>query len=273
MALKFMYITNRPETAVIAQRHGVDRIWIDLEVKGKEKRQKGLDSVKSHHKLSDISSIKTVLTTSELLVRINPWDEESEKEINNVLDLGADLIMLPMWKKASEVQAFIQAVGGRAKTVLLLETREAVECLDRILGIPGIDEIHIGLNDLHLSYGMSFMFELLADGIVEEIIKKIRALGIPYGFGGIARIGQGELPAENIIIEHYRLGSTRVILSRTFCNADSVSSQKELDKLFCEEMRKVRDLEETVKNYDDEMFENNRRYVVSAVEQIVKRRK
>lgn len=273
MALKFMYITNQPEVAVIAQKYGVDRIWIDLEIKGKEERQKGMNSVKSHHKMSDIPVMKKILTTSELLVRINPWDEESEKEIDTVINQGADIVMLPMWKRASEVRNFIQTVSGRTKTVLLLETKEAVECLDEVLKISGIDEIHIGLNDLHLSYGMSFMFELLANGVVEKIISKISVLDIPYGFGGIACIGQGELPAENIIIEHYRLGSTRTILSRTFCNADLVSSQKELDKLFCEEMKKVRGLEETIKSYDNEMFESNRRYVVRAVEQIVSRRK
>ena len=34
--LKLMYITNNPSIALIAQKHGVDRIWIDLETLGKE---------------------------------------------------------------------------------------------------------------------------------------------------------------------------------------------------------------------------------------------
>ena len=63
---------------------------------------------------------------------------------------------------------------------------------------------------------MSFMFEPLANGMVESICYKIKNIRIPYGFGGIARIGEGMLPAEKILLEHYRLGSTRVILSRTF---------------------------------------------------------
>ena len=32
--LKLMYITNRPEIARIAERHGVDRIFVDLETLG-----------------------------------------------------------------------------------------------------------------------------------------------------------------------------------------------------------------------------------------------
>ena len=47
---------------------------------------------------------------------------------------------------------------------------------------------------------------------------KFEDKGIPYGFGGIAQLGQGTLPAENIIAEHYRLGSSMAILSRSFCN-------------------------------------------------------
>ena len=45
--LKLMYITNSPEVASIADGAGVDRIFIDLEQYGKEKRQKNWDSVKS----------------------------------------------------------------------------------------------------------------------------------------------------------------------------------------------------------------------------------
>jgi hypothetical protein len=57
----------------------------------------------------------------------------------------------------------------------------------------GFDEIHIGLNDLHLSYGMTFMFELLTNGTVEMLCNKFKESGIPYGFGGIAKIGEGIL--------------------------------------------------------------------------------
>lgn len=51
MKLKLMYITNNPIVALIAEKNGVDRIWIDLETLGKEERQIGLNSVKSHHSI------------------------------------------------------------------------------------------------------------------------------------------------------------------------------------------------------------------------------
>ena len=57
MALKLMYITNNADVALIAEKYGVDRIWVDLESLGKEERQKGMNSVKSKHTIDDIRRI------------------------------------------------------------------------------------------------------------------------------------------------------------------------------------------------------------------------
>ena len=42
MFLKLMYITNRPDVALIAEQAGVDRIFIDMEYIGKADRQGGM---------------------------------------------------------------------------------------------------------------------------------------------------------------------------------------------------------------------------------------
>lgn len=271
MALKLMYITNRPDVALIAEKYGVDRIWIDLETLGKEERQKGMNTVKSNHTVDDVRRIKPLLSTSEMLVRVNPWNENSEKEIEDVVTAGADIIMLPMWKSAAEVTKFLSVVDGRCKTTLLLETKEAVECLDEVLENGGMDEIHIGLNDLHLSYGMTFMFELLANGTVEMLCKKIREKGLPYGFGGIARLGTGDLPAEKVIMEHYRLGSTRAILSRSFCDVFKMSDVGEIEKVFKENMADLLAYEDKVSRMTD--FTENQEEVVRDVARIVEMKK
>lgn len=269
MALKLMFITNRPDVALVAEKYGVDRIWIDLEALGKEERQKGMNTVKSNHTIEDVKTIKPLLSTSELLVRVNPWNENSVHEINDVVSAGADIIMLPMWKSAAEVENFLSVVDGRCKTTLLLETKEAVECLNEVLANGGMDEIHIGLNDLHLSYGMTFMFELLADGTVEMLCEKIKTKGIPYGFGGIARLGTGDLPAEKVIMEHYRLGSTRAILSRSFCNANI---NPDCEELFRFEMKRLRDYERTMKMLSEQDFNENQKEVCKIVKGIVKKK-
>ena len=270
MFLKLMYITNSVDVALIAEKYGVDRIWIDLETLGKQERQGHIDSVKSKHSINDIKKISTKLTKSEMLVRVNPINPCSKEEIDKVIEAGADIIMLPMWKSLDDVKNFLTIVDKRVKTTLLLETKEAVECLDEVLENGGFDEIHIGLNDLHLSYHLKFMFELLANGTVEKICNKIKNYNIPYGFGGVARLGEGTLPAEKIIMEHYRLGSSRAILSRSFCNVDKTASLDEVKEIFKENMKTQRLFEEKVMKMSKKDFENNKDELSNCVEKIVK---
>lgn len=270
MPLKLMYITNDLQVALIAEKYGVDRIWIDLETIGKEERQYGKDTVISHHTVEDIARIKPHLSKSEMLVRINPWYDGSRKEIDDVIHAGAEIVMLPYWKTPEEIKKFLAAVNGRARTMLLLETKEADECLDQVLRLPGIDEIHIGLNDLHLSYGLDFMFELLTNGTVERLCRKIAAKGIPYGFGGIARIGHGTIPAEKIILEHYRLGSTRAILSRSFCDTTKITDLKEIDQVFKVNMKELRDYEQYALRAPVEFLLKNQSELSIGVDSVVK---
>lgn len=269
MALTLMYITNDPEIAITAQKYGVDRIWIDLETIGKKERQNNRDSVKSNHTIEDIRTLRPLITKSELLVRINDLHDGSEQEIEQVVRAGADMIMLPMWKSADDVRRFIDTVHGRTKTTLLLETREAEECLDDVLDIGGFDEIHIGLNDLHIAYDLDFMFELLTNGTVENIVRKIKNYDIPYGFGGIAKIGYGDIPAEKIILEHYRLGSTRAILSRSFCDNTKIKNIEEIDKTFNENLERLRGFEKLASCADDSMYEENKNILKKDVNAIV----
>ena len=273
--IKLMYVTNNPQVASIAQEVGVDRIFVDMEYIGKDIRQGGMDTVQSHHTFEDVKNIKAIIKDAELLVRCNPIHEatadycSSAEEIDEIVKCGADIIMLPFFKTAEEVKTFVELVDGRARTMPLIETREAAECIDEILEIDGIDELYIGLNDLHLSYGLTFMFQLLADGTVDRLTSKIKAKGIPYGFGGIARIGDGMLPAENILTEHYRLGSTSVILSRSFCNTAKITDIDEIRAIFSENVKNLRDYEEVIKKKSPAEMEENIGVVKEKTAQIV----
>ena len=92
-----MYITNNHQIAKYAQNVGVDRIFIDLEYIGKKERQGNLDTVISNHSLEDITTIRKVIDKSKLLVRVNPIHKGSKEEINEAIERGADIIMLPMF--------------------------------------------------------------------------------------------------------------------------------------------------------------------------------
>lgn len=276
MKLRLMYITNKPAVAKIAEEVGVDWIFLDMEFIGKDSRQGGLDTVQNHHTFEDVKNIKNAIEKAKLLVRVNPIHEalsnypSSKDEINATIAAGADIIMLPFFKTVEEVKTFIKLVNGRAKTLLLMETVEAANLIDEILEVPGIDMIHLGLNDMHLELGMKFMFELLANGTVEKLGNKIKAKGIPFGFGGIATLDGGALPGSMVLKEHVRLGSSMVIVSRSFCNTDVITDLDEVNKIFHNGIKAIRDLEAEVQDKPKEYFEKNHKEVVEAVNQIVK---
>lgn len=270
MPLKLLFITNKPEIAKIAESNGADWIFVDLEVIGKELRQGEMDTVISRHTIDDIVAVKKVLSTAKLLVRINPLHPNSRQEIEQCVNNGADIVMLPFFKCKSEAAQFITLVNRKARACLLLETPEAVDQIDDILKLNGIDYIFIGLNDLHIGYEMKFMFEPLANGMVEKICTKIKAVGIPFGFGGIARLGEGMLPAEMVIAEHYRLGSQMVILSRSFCNSGNTADFGAIHNTFATGIKAIREYENTLSDMPASFFSDNQATVKRKVAEIVK---
>lgn len=276
--IKLMYITNRPEVAVIAENAGVDRIFVDMEYIGKSLRQGGMDTVQSHHTADDVALMAKTLKKAELMVRCNPIHEatrdygSSKEEIDAIIENGAQIVMLPYFKTPKEVEQFVRLVDGRAKTFPLMETREAAENADEILRVDGIDEIYIGLNDMSLSYGYSFMFQLLANGTVDRLADKFRNQGLPFGFGGIASLTGGLLPGAYVLKEHYRLGSSRVILSRSFCNTEKASSMEEIRGIFETGVQDIRALERICRTTEID-YEENHRIVREKVEAIVNRSK
>ena len=271
-----MYITNKPAVAEIAEQAGVDWIFLDMEFIGKDARQGGLDTVQNHHTVKDVANIKAAVKTAKVLVRVNPIHEalpnypSSKDEIDATIKAGADIVMLPFFKTVEEVKQFISYVDGRAKTLLLMETVEAANLVDEILEVQGIDMIHLGLNDMHLELGMKFMFELLANGTVEKLGNRIKAKGIPFGFGGIATLDGGALPGSMVLKEHVRLGSSMVIVSRSFCNTEIVTDPDEVRHIFNIGIKAIRDLESAVENESNDFFEKNREDVVNAVQTIIK---
>jgi 2-keto-3-deoxy-L-rhamnonate aldolase RhmA len=274
-----MYITKRPDVARIAEDAGVDWIFVDMEFIGKDSRQGGLDTVQNHHTVEDVRNIKNAVQKAKVLVRVNPIHDalsdypSSKDEIDASILAGADILMLPFFKTVEEVKQFIGYVNGRAKTLLLVETVEAASLIDDILEVPGIDMIHLGLNDMHLQLGMKFMFELLADGTVEKLGSKIKAKGIPYGFGGIATLDGGAMPGSMVLKEHYRLGSSMVIVSRSFCNTDVVRDPEEIKHIFDKGIKDIRMLEQEAANQKEQgnldYFLNNQEAVKKAVKEIV----
>jgi 2-keto-3-deoxy-L-rhamnonate aldolase RhmA len=238
--MRFIFITNVPDTAVHALASGVDRLMVDLEIHGKVERQGHLSTVISRHTFDDLAAIREAAPRADIMVRLNPVHEGTSTEINQAVALGASIVMLPMFSDAETVRRFSGMVAGRLPICLLVETVGSMDALGEIVRIPGIDEIHIGLNDLHLELGNTFMFEPMANGLVDRMADIIRDAGLPFGVGGIARIGEGLLPAEIVLAEHARLGSSAAILSRTF-HRNLPNRQAIMDEMdFANEVAKLR---------------------------------
>ena len=108
--MNLLYISNDINEVKKIDRIGIDFIFIDLEINGKKERQGHLDTFISNHNLEDVKKIKEVLKNAKLLVRVNPIGIGSEEEINKVIEYGADVIMLPMFKTKEEVEKIFKRI-------------------------------------------------------------------------------------------------------------------------------------------------------------------
>lgn len=269
--LKLMMLTDNVTVAQKADEAGVDRIFYDLEYINKRERQRGMNTVVSHYDIESIPKIKGVLKSSELLVRINPIYFNTQQEVDKAIEYGADMIMLPMVCDENDVITLKKIVNNRAKINIMIETPQAFARLRNILDVGGIDEIFVGLNDLHIGMKLTFMFEVLAGGMVDFVAEECNKRGVPFGFGGIARIGEGDLPADAIIGEHYRLGSNSVILSRSFKKCFNERGDVEDMFDFSAEVQKIRKRELECLEFSNEQFENNKKNVMYRTKMIVDR--
>ena len=141
-----------------------------------------------------LQAISTTQVTP--LARI-PWFDPGI--IGKMLDAGAYGIICPMINSAIECEAFVGACryaprgyrsvgptravwyGGQDyvreadKTVLtfaMIETTKAVDNLDEILSVPGLDAIYVGPADLSLSLGYGPVINPMHPDVV-DVIRKI----------------------------------------------------------------------------------------------------
>ncbi len=169
-----IFITNDSSRAQVAEQAGVDRVMVDLEIIGKNERQKNYDTLISRHSLSDVGRLRAVLKRALLMVRINPVHGRTLNEVNACTAAGADIVMLPMISYPAEAKQFVQIVGGRSRTCLLIETGAALARLSDIISLPGIDEVHIGLNDLQVILSRDFnrIFEECSENSIVGVFRR-----------------------------------------------------------------------------------------------------
>jgi hypothetical protein len=211
-------ITNDLAVVRKAEGAGVERILIDLERRGKAARQVGRSLFLSTHEMEDVRRVRSALRQSQLTVRIDPLHARSQEQIDRAIDYGADFIVLPFFESLQDAAEFVAMLAGRAAAILLVESASAAHIIGELCRLPGVAEIHIGLNDLSISLGLHSWLELMTSSILEELCATMRASKMPFGFGGIGSLSRHDLPLspELVLAEQLCQGATRGWLSRTF---------------------------------------------------------
>lgn len=229
--------SDDPSLAERADRAGIDRIGIDLEILGKAERQRGLGTHVSAHRIESLAAMRAAVGRGELFCRINPIHDGSRDEIERVLAYGVEVLMLPMFTTEREVETFVRLVDGRAKAVPLLEHRLAAERAERIVDVAGLDCLHVGLTDLAISLGVANRFSLLASPLVDRIADAAHRKGLRLCVGGIGRALDVTLPipADLIYAQYAVLGATGALVSRAFVGPDPGSVDLDVEVRRCRE--------------------------------------
>jgi 2-keto-3-deoxy-L-rhamnonate aldolase RhmA len=216
--------------AAAADAAGVDRIGVDLEHLGKRERQQTRATWLSPHAEHDLDLVRPALTRARLFARVNPMNPDSAHEIEAVLARGVQVVMLPMAADARQASDFVGIVAGRATVVLLVEHVEAVKRLREIVAVQGVDEIHIGLNDLAISLGLRNRWMALGGDLVTEASVIICEAGLRFGLGGIGRAGGTNFPVPSDLVyaQYARTGARAALISRSFFNGGSTDLTAEV---------------------------------------------
>jgi hypothetical protein len=214
--------TNDPTTARDADAAGIDRIGVDLDRLGKAKRQAGLGTWISPHTVRDLDRLRPAVARGRLFARTNPLHDGTAAEVESALAAGAEVLMLPMFRTAGDVARFVELVAGRATVVGLLETSEAVADVEAVVRVAGLDELHVGINDLALALGLRNRFRVLLSPAAELVAKAAADVGMRLGVGGIGRVSDTRLaiPPDLIYAQYPRLEASAALISRSFLDDD-----------------------------------------------------
>lgn len=224
--MKYICFTNNELLASsLDNLNPVDTIFIDLEKLGKDKRQGHTNSLISNHTYQDILNIRKSVRSSFLGVRIDPLNENTEFQVNKVIQNGADVIMLPMFSNIEEVKETISIINKRVYLDLLFETPKSLDLVD-LIPKNLVRKIHFGINDLALAYSFNSMFSCLFSKAVISAAFRAFKRNIEFGLGGLGSLGSKPINPELIMAKLIQMKANRAILSRSFLKDIDISDFK-----------------------------------------------
>jgi len=181
-------MTRNPSIASIAKASGLDFIMLDM-----EHGSYSLETVEDIAKVARLCGLG-------IFARVPSLDRAY---VSRVMDAGVEAVMVPMVSSAKEARKLVgwaryEPIGNRglssnggltdyqgmgmdapsfmAKqnkktlTIAQIETKEAIECIDEIAAIEGLDVLLIGPNDLSISLGLPGK---VFDPKVQDAIRKV----------------------------------------------------------------------------------------------------
>lgn len=200
LLLGTMLTLPSPETAEMISKCGYDWLFIDGE----------------HGPLTTLDCQRLLQAIAGRCVSLIRVSENTEAQIKQLLDIGADGIIAPRVNTAAEAEQIvrcckyppdgIRGVGlGRAQgygldfaeymetanqeilVVLQAEDIEAVNNIDHIVEVEGIDAIFVGPYDLSASMGkMGQLDDAEVIGAIESVSEACQKRGIALGYFGVS---------------------------------------------------------------------------------------
>ena len=160
---------------------GVHTFLVDWEYLGKDIRQLGLDTEIRPGTPADLAAVSSV-AGAEAWCRVNALGPHTPAEVERAIAAGGRGLLLPMVKRPAEVERFLDLVAGRAATGILVETVEALACVDWLASFR-LDRVYFGLNDFAISRGSRSIFLAFVDGSVARA--RDAFAGTCFGVGGL----------------------------------------------------------------------------------------
>jgi 2-keto-3-deoxy-L-rhamnonate aldolase RhmA len=188
-----------PNVVELLGHAGLD--WLIIETE-----HNGLDAAEVEHLLRAAST-----TPAVPIVRV---PSAEHVYIQRALDTGAQGVLVPLVRTAAEAEGIVRAtryppLGARSYgplrashygldnadylahanenmlVALIVETREALENIDAIAAVPGVDVLYLGLFDLCLSLGLNPLELPLPsiDAAMQRVLEAGRRNGVAIGHG------------------------------------------------------------------------------------------
>jgi 2-keto-3-deoxy-L-rhamnonate aldolase RhmA len=188
--------TNSPVTAELFSHIGFDWLWFEM-----EHTTLGLESVLTMLQTTNGADVSTV-------VRV-PWNDKTM--IKRVLDAGPDGVLIPLITSRDEAEYAVRAMkypplgergGGLSRaqcyglhmdeymktandevmTMLMIEHIQAVENIDNILQVKGVDSIMVGALDLSGTMGLlGQTAHPEVEGAIQKVLAAARRARVPCG--------------------------------------------------------------------------------------------